>query len=73
MTEQPDWITVAVNHQAREIPAGMSVHTLLQDMALPQTGIAVALNQTVIVADHWPTTVLQHNDDIQLFQAIAGG
>lgn len=73
MTDQSYWITVAVNRQPREIPSGMSILTLLEDMALPETGIAVAINQTVVVADHWSSTVLQRDDDIQVFQAIAGG
>ena len=73
MTPPHTGITIIVNQEHHEVPANTTLAALLQNLDLPDSGIALAVNQTVIVADQWSHTVLQDNDNIQLFQAIAGG
>ena len=36
-------------------------------------GVAVAINNQVVTKDQWSVQILNHNDKISIFGAIAGG
>ncbi|MDB0062893.1 sulfur carrier protein ThiS [Crocinitomicaceae bacterium] len=47
---------------------------LLEERALNgKTGIAVAVNSTVVSKSKWSKTMLQENDEILIITAAAGG
>ena len=63
-----------VNQQVCECGTGNTVlQSLLQQLELLKPGVAVALNNKVISKSEWSLTNLQADDQIQVFQAIAGG
>ncbi|MCD9464814.1 thiamine biosynthesis protein ThiS [Photobacterium phosphoreum] len=66
-------ITVWLNNQAIECQSQQSLIKLVEQLTLPTLGAAFAINQAIITRSDWSTTVLNHNDQITLFQVIAGG
>ncbi|PSU82575.1 thiamine biosynthesis protein ThiS [Photobacterium phosphoreum] len=66
-------ITVWLNNQAIECQSQQSLIELVEQLTLPTLGAAIAINQAIITRSDWSTTVLNHNDQITLFQVIAGG
>ncbi|NQZ94220.1 MAG: sulfur carrier protein ThiS [Moritella sp.] len=50
-----------------------SITSLLTVLAQPEKGIAVAVNQAIITRQNWDDFQLSENDQVTLFQAIAGG
>jgi len=50
-----------------------TVSSLLSELEQPENGIAVAVNQAIISRQNWDNFQLAENDQVTLFQAIAGG
>ncbi|WP_256383396.1 sulfur carrier protein ThiS [Photobacterium toruni] len=66
-------ITVWLNDQAVECQSQQCLVELVEQLSLPTMGAAIAVNQAIITRSKWSTTVLNHHDQISLFQVIAGG
>ncbi|WP_392340000.1 sulfur carrier protein ThiS [Moritella marina] len=50
-----------------------TISSLLIVLEQPEKGIAVAVNQAIITRQKWDDFQLSENDQVTLFQAIAGG
>ncbi|QFI39329.1 sulfur carrier protein ThiS [Moritella marina ATCC 15381] len=50
-----------------------TISSLLIVLEQPEKGIAVAVNQAIITRQKWGDFQLSENDQVTLFQAIAGG
>lgn len=50
-----------------------TISSLLTVLDQPEKGIAVAVNQAIITRQKWDGFQLSENDQVTLFQAIAGG
>ncbi|QUM74996.1 sulfur carrier protein ThiS [Moritella sp. 24] len=50
-----------------------TVSSLLTVLEQPDKGIAIAVNQAIISRKNWDDFQLSENDQVTLFQAIAGG
>lgn len=46
---------------------------LLIKLECKDDGVAVAINNQVVTKDQWSVQILNHNDKISIFGAIAGG
>lgn len=66
-------MTIKVNNQSKKITKNSSVASLLQQLAQPEHGIAVAINQKIITKTDWSTKTINHGDDILIIQATQGG
>ncbi|KJG35813.1 thiamine biosynthesis protein ThiS [Photobacterium angustum] len=66
-------ITICLNDESMSCEAEQTVHQFVMQLDLPIQGTAVAINQRIVAASEWPTTVIADGDQIALFQAIAGG
>jgi len=64
---------VNVNEQPIEIASPCNIEQLLIHLDSPLKGSAIAVNQHIISRSEWLTYQLQENDQVSLFQAIAGG
>ncbi|GAA0357032.1 sulfur carrier protein ThiS [Bowmanella denitrificans] len=62
-----------INDMPQQFAQPLSIADLLQTLAQPQNGIAVALNQQVVSKSQWPHTQLKDHDRITLFKVVAGG
>jgi len=64
---------VRINGKPKEVPEGLSITALLQELGLDTRYAAVALNGEVVRrADH-PAVVVKEGDRIEIVHAVAGG
>ncbi|MFB6249917.1 MAG: sulfur carrier protein ThiS [Salinibacter sp.] len=69
-------IPVTVNGEARTVPDGYPLTEVLRDLEIdPEdaTGVAVALNESVIRRQDWPDITLSEEDTVEVIQAQQGG
>ena len=67
-------INVLVNNQPQTIEAGKSLFDLLDKLQFAhKKGVAVAVNEQVVMASLWATTLLKENDKILIISAAQGG
>jgi sulfur carrier protein len=66
-------VKVNVNENLVEIDESSNIEQLLVLLESPLKGSAIAVNQKVISRSEWASYQLQENDQVSLFQAIAGG
>jgi len=64
---------ITVNENAVELADGANIEQLLMVLESPLKGSAIAVNQKIISRNEWATYQLQKDDQVSLFQAIAGG
>jgi len=61
-----------INDEIKTV-AVTTISSLLTELEQPEKGIAVAVNQAIITRQKWDYFQLSENDQVTLFQAIAGG
>jgi sulfur carrier protein len=66
-------VKVSVNEKPIELDEKCNIEQLLNKLQSPLKGSAIAVNQKIISRSEWTNYQLQENDQISLFQAIAGG
>ncbi|HDF2330071.1 TPA: sulfur carrier protein ThiS [Morganella morganii] len=64
---------ITVNDEVMNFDAPVTVSELLASLGRPAAGMAVAVNQTIVVRGCWSEHIVRDGDQILLFQAIAGG
>jgi sulfur carrier protein len=65
---------VTVNQQKFTVSTDCSVAQLLADtLDRPATGMAVAVNQTIVPKANWNTHLLHPQDEVILIKATQGG
>ena len=64
-----------VNGNAKSLGEGATLADLLESMDIKSdtTGIAVAVNDTVVPRQNWPDTQLHASDSIEIIRAVQGG
>lgn len=66
-------LSITVNDKRHQLDNPCSITTLLELLEQPAKGIAVAINASIISRSQWERHLLQTNDQVVLFKAIAGG
>ncbi|MGP9801152.1 sulfur carrier protein ThiS [Rheinheimera sp. NSM] len=64
---------ISINDVRYPLDSGITVEQLLKQHAPEHTGLAVAINNTVLAKRLWPQYQLQPDDAVQLFQIVTGG
>ena len=64
---------VYLNGETREIGDGSSMAELVDSLGLVQKRIAVEVNGAVVSRDHWPQTIINEGDSIELVHFVGGG
>ncbi|WP_022940574.1 sulfur carrier protein ThiS [Psychromonas hadalis] len=64
---------IDINEQSIEIDEKSNIEQLLVRLDSPLKGSAIAVNQKIISRSEWAHYQLKENDQVSLFQAIAGG
>lgn len=64
-----------VNGESRELKDGATLAELLAEFGVDEeaTGVAVAVNDTVVPRQVWPTMVLRGGESIEIVHAVQGG
>lgn len=68
-----DLISIQLNNNLIEIGSSSNITTLLKTSNLPDSGIAVAVNNTVVPKLEWEAYHLKSNDAVTVIQATQGG
>ena len=66
-------MVIWVNDQQLSLETSRTLTEILNQLDIPQVGIAIALNQEVIPRTEWATTYLQDHDKLLLIRATQGG
>ena len=66
-------ITLRVNNKLHQFSKKIALKEVLDQLQIPQTGIAVAINQTIVTESDWDATPLADNDTVLIIQATQGG
>ncbi|MDR7301567.1 sulfur carrier protein ThiS [Haloactinomyces albus] len=64
---------IVINGQPREFAEGTTLADALKDFGVPDSGVAVAVNGTVVARDSWPATPLEPQTGIEILTAVQGG
>ncbi|HWD81986.1 MAG TPA: sulfur carrier protein ThiS [Kribbella sp.] len=65
--------SVWVNGTAVDLPPDKSVAELVDEYSDRSTGIAVAVNQSVLTKAEWARTTLRAGDRVEIVSATQGG
>lgn len=64
---------ITFNQQRLEISSGLTISALLEQQEVPLKGVAVAVNNEVIPRSLWQEVGIHEQDQVAVFQAVAGG
>jgi sulfur carrier protein len=66
-------MNVSVNGEPQEIAPGTALDTLVRTLSPSPSGVAAALNETVVPRAEWPSTSLSEGDRVEVLTAVQGG
>jgi len=66
-------VQIFVNGEAREVPAGSSIETLLCELGLAGRPVAVERNLEIVPRSAHANTVLAEGDRIEVVTMVGGG
>ncbi|GHE67394.1 MULTISPECIES: sulfur carrier protein ThiS [Streptomyces] len=66
-------MTISVNGEPREIAAGTTLDAVVATLTAAPSGVAAALNETVVPRGQWPLTPVGEGDRVEVLTAVQGG
>lgn len=66
-------MNIVVNGERRLIAAGTALDSLVATLTPSSSGVAAALNETVVPRAQWPSTPLAEGDRVEVLTAVQGG
>jgi sulfur carrier protein len=66
-------MNIQVNGEPREIEPGTALDTVVRALTRAPSGVAAALNETVVPRAQWPATSLREGDRVEVLTAVQGG
>jgi len=66
-------MNIAVNGRCRMVGEGWTVDRLIRELKLNPSGIAVAVNRTVVPQSQRNEVELRETDAVEIIQAVGGG
>jgi sulfur carrier protein len=66
-------MNVIVNGAARELAEGTTLAEVVAGLTAAPTGVAVAVNDSVVPRGAWAATVLDDRDRVEVLTAVQGG
>jgi sulfur carrier protein len=66
-------VSVSVNGEARAVPAGTALDALVATLTPARSGVAAAVNESVVPRGQWATTPLGEGDRVEVLTAVQGG
>lgn len=64
---------ITVNGQNHELSGGPTMRQLLDQLSMPEKGIAVAVDGTVLPKSRWDATTVEPGWNIEILTAVQGG
>ncbi|MEI5032969.1 sulfur carrier protein ThiS [Streptomyces sp. S1A(2023)] len=66
-------VSVSVNGEARAVPAGTDLGGLVGTLTPARSGVAAAVNESVVPRGQWAATTLGEGDRVEVLTAVQGG
>jgi sulfur carrier protein len=67
-------MVIYVNDEKKDLQVSATVADLFNELNLPSLqGIAVAVNQQIVMQTNWASTTLKENDEVLVISATKGG
>ncbi|WP_327236998.1 sulfur carrier protein ThiS [Streptomyces sp. NBC_01317] len=66
-------ISVSVNGEPRAVGAGTTLDVLVATLTPAPSGVAAAVNETVVPRSRWSGTLLRDADRVEVLTAVQGG
>lgn len=66
-------MTVIVNGERRELAEGTTLAAVVASLAAAPSGIAAAVNETVVPRGRWSDAILADGDRVEVLSAVQGG
>ncbi|WP_338886596.1 sulfur carrier protein ThiS [Rhodococcus sovatensis] len=64
---------ITVNGKELDIAADVTMRQLLLQLSMPERGIAVAVDGTVLPKSRWDATTVEKGSTIEILTAVQGG
>lgn len=66
-------VTISVNGERREVAPGTALDSVVRSLTPAPSGVAAALNETVVPRARWSATALAEGDRVEVLTAVQGG
>lgn len=66
-------MNISVNGEPLEFAPGTALDTVVRTLTPAPSGVAAALNETVVPRTRWPSTSLSDGDRVEVLTAVQGG
>ncbi|MER6749350.1 sulfur carrier protein ThiS [Streptomyces fungicidicus] len=66
-------MNVSVNGERREYAPGTALDLVVRSLTTAPSGVAAALNETVVPRAQWSATALSEGDRVEVLTAVQGG
>ncbi|WP_282691815.1 sulfur carrier protein ThiS [Streptomyces sp. CC208A] len=66
-------MNVSVNGEPRTLAGPVSLASLVATLSTASSGVAAAVNETVVPRGEWAATLLADGDRIEVLTAVQGG
>ncbi|MER5444397.1 sulfur carrier protein ThiS [Streptomyces sp. NPDC002766] len=66
-------MNVSVNGEPRQFAPGTALDAVVRTLTPAPSGVAAALNETVVPRAQWPATPLSEGDRVEVLTAVQGG
>lgn len=66
-------MTISVNGEPREVAAGTTLDAVVAILTAAPSGVAAALNETVVPRGQWTATAVGDGDRVEILTAVQGG
>ncbi|MGW5658959.1 sulfur carrier protein ThiS [Streptomyces sp. NPDC003758] len=66
-------MNISVNGKAREVTPGVALDAVVRSLTAAPSGVAAAVNETVVPRAQWASTSLSEGDRVEVLTAVQGG
>ncbi|GAA0911157.1 sulfur carrier protein ThiS [Streptomyces thermoalcalitolerans] len=66
-------VTISVNGEPRRVAPGTALDAVVRSLTAAPSGVAAAVNETVVPRAQWPSTALAEGDRVEVLTAVQGG
>ncbi|MFG3201835.1 sulfur carrier protein ThiS [Streptomyces sp. NPDC048192] len=66
-------MSISVNGERREIAPGTALEAVVRSLTPAPSGVAAAVNETVVPRARWAATALADGDRVEVLTAVQGG
>ncbi|MEV6740727.1 MULTISPECIES: sulfur carrier protein ThiS [unclassified Streptomyces] len=66
-------MNISVNGETREVTPGVALDAVVRSLTAAPSGVAAAVNETVVPRGQWASTSLSEGDRVEVLTAVQGG